>query len=273
MKVEHLAERAAVEEVLQLARAVLRIRRRNRILPRLVVVRLPLALEPFFPAGAHPVFRLFEMDALRAGVEGTLDAFNDEVAVGDGRADVVIIFAVPDQAAALFLLDFVHVVLAVEVAVVILCVFAPSDAAHDLRDVAAIFPRFETGGQAGVDVVRHRNVGIKIDARVPRVLRLEGKSLFSLRTAGRLGRSSTGFVCRIRAGCLTSGEADYAGYAGDCGMREDPSRFCSGFHGGKCYPMCIAISAGRSGFDRFVLKPHCYFPSLKKYFPRHSVAV
>ncbi len=179
--VEDLPEGAAIEKILELRGAILRIRRGIGRLPLFVVIGLPLTLEVVFPSAARPEFRLLEINGFYALIERALHAGAQVAAIilawrhiGNHR-----IAAVNDVFAVHVSLRLIPMIGAVEFAVEVVLVAAPGHAGHEIDDVAVVAPGGHKSRHFGADAIHHGCIGIHIDARRPWIAALEGKAILS----------------------------------------------------------------------------------------------
>ncbi len=161
-------------------------------LPVFAVVLAPLAPEAFRVPAANPELGFLEVNGLGAGVEGALDADAQEPAEARPRAHIIDIAAVTDLVAVAIGLGFVLVVDAIEPAVEVVLVIAPGYARHDVDAVAAVAPRLDPLGQAGVDAVDDGHIRAQVAAAAPALAGLEAGALEVLLRVGGKRRRELG---------------------------------------------------------------------------------
>ena len=157
-KIEHLLQRPAVEKILQLRGAPLRVHRGIRRTPFLIVIRLPLPLEPFRITRPHPEFRLLQMNRLGSRVQRPLHPHAQIFAVVRPRRHVINVAAVADLVPRAIRLRLVLVVDAVEPPIKIILVLSPGNPGHHMNSIPLLAPPLDTIGEPRVNAIDNRHV-------------------------------------------------------------------------------------------------------------------
>ena len=151
--------------------------------PGKAVVLLPLLLERLAVACPCPELGFFHEDGVYSGINHTLDVpFLDVVEIILCGHDIRHHRPMPDSIAVLLHLSFIEMGLAVPFACEVVLVFTPSNACHEMGDVAAFLPRTDSvldgtpGRCAGISThtIYHHGIGSVVYSGPPCTSGLEG---------------------------------------------------------------------------------------------------